>query len=65
MPFGDQSIVNRKKDELNYGFVPNDYIVFGPKVFNRQKCLLHHAVGARNVHEKKIQMLGMKGRLFE
>jgi len=65
IPFGDQSVVNRKKDDLRYGYVPLEYIVFGSKIFDRNKCLIHHAIGARNVNEKKMAMLGMKIKLQE
>lgn len=60
MPFGDQSIVNKLKSEINYGFIPNDYIVFGNKIYNSNKSLFHHAVGCYDVDEKIEQINEIK-----
>lgn len=56
MPFGDQSIINKLKSKINYGFIPNDYVVFGTKIFNRNKSLFHHAVCCKDVDDKIIQI---------
>jgi hypothetical protein len=40
MPFGDQSIINNLKNKINYGFIPNDYVVFGTSIYNINKSLL-------------------------
>ena len=60
MPFGDQSIINKLKNKINYGFIPNDYIVFGTTIYNSNKSLLHHAVGCRDVDDKIIQINQIK-----
>jgi len=60
MPYGDQSIVNKLKSEINYGFIPNDYVVFGTKIFNSNKSLFHHAIGCRDVDEKIVQINRIK-----
>jgi hypothetical protein len=56
MPLGDQSIINNLKNQLNYGFIPNDYVVFGNTIFNKDKALFHHAVCCRDV-DGKIQQI--------
>jgi Nucleotide-diphospho-sugar transferase len=56
MPFGDQSIINNLKGKINYGFIPNDYVVFGSCIYNRNKSLFHHAVCCNDVDEKIIQI---------
>jgi hypothetical protein len=33
MPFGDQSIINNMKNKINYGFIPNDYVIFGTTIY--------------------------------
>ena len=33
MPFGDQSIINNLKHQINYGFIPNDYVVFSTDIY--------------------------------
>lgn len=61
MPFGDQSIINKLKNIINYGFIPNDYVVFGTKIYNINKSLLHHAVCCRDIDDKIIQINQIKG----
>ena len=60
MPFGDQSIINNLKNKINYGFIPNDYVVFGTSIYNSNKSLLHHAIGCRDVDDKIIQINKIK-----
>ena len=35
--FGDQSVINTLKSNLNYDFIPNDYVVCGTVIFNSNK----------------------------
>ena len=60
MPFGDQSIINNLKHKINYGFIPNDYVVFGTSIYNINKSLFHHAVCCRDVDDKIIQINQVK-----
>lgn len=60
MPFGDQSIINNLKNTLNYGFIPNDYVVFGNTIFNKDKALFHHAVFCKDVDDKITQINHIK-----
>ncbi len=61
MPYGDQSIINKLKNKINYGFIPNDYVVFGTRIYNSNKSLFHHAVCCRDVDDKIIQINKIKG----
>ena len=60
MPFGDQSIINTLKSKINYDFIPNDYVVFGTRIFNSNKSLFHHAIGSKDVDDKIIQINRIK-----
>jgi hypothetical protein len=60
MPFGDQSIINNLKNTINYGFIPNDYVVFGSTIYNINKSLFHHAVCCRDVDDKIKQINHIK-----
>jgi len=60
MPLGDQSIINNLKNTINYGFIPNDYVVFGTNIFNINKSLFHHAVCCRDVDDKIKQINEIK-----
>lgn len=60
MPFGDQSIINNLKFKINYGFIPNDYVIFGTNIYNRNKSLFHHAVCCKDVDDKIIQINQIK-----
>jgi len=62
MPLGDQSIINNLKNKINYGFIPNDYVVFGTSIYNSNKSLFHHAVCCRDVYDKIIQINKIKER---
>lgn len=60
MVLGDQSIINRLKSEINYGFIPNDYVVFATRIYNINKSLFHHAVCAKDVDDKIEQINRIK-----
>jgi hypothetical protein len=60
MPLGDQSIINNLKYKINYGFIPNDYVIFGTNIFNNNKSLFHHAVCCDNVIAKIVQINKIK-----
>ena len=60
IPFGDQSIINTLKSKINYGFIPNDYVVFGNRIFNSNKSLFHRAVCTNDVDDKIIQINKIK-----
>ncbi len=64
MPYGDQSIVNNLKNKINYGFIPNDYVIFGETIFNKEKSLFHHAVCCRNVDDKILQINKIKNKFI-
>lgn len=56
MPFGDQSIINNMKQNINYGFIPNEYVIFGENINDEQKSLFHHAVGVSTIDDKLNQI---------
>lgn len=56
MPLGDQTIVNNLKYKLNWGYIPDEYIIAGPCPFNADKCLIHHATSANCVGDKINQI---------
>ena len=56
MPHGDQTIINSLKFNLNFGRIPNEYIIYAGTIYNRNSSLLHHAVEASDVNDKINQM---------
>ena len=56
MPFGDQTIINNLKHNINYGFIPNDFVIFGTHIYNSSKSLFHHAVCCTDVDDKILQI---------
>jgi len=56
MPLGDQTVINSLKNNINYGFIPNDYVVFGNTIYNKDKSLFHHAVCCRDIDDKIEQI---------
>lgn len=64
IPFGDQSVINKLKEKINYGFIPNDYVIFGTTIFNKNKSLFHHAIGCIDVEDKINQINLIKSKFF-
>jgi len=60
MPLGDQSIINRLKHKINYGFIPNDYVVFAHYIYNSNKSLFHRVVSTIDVDDKIEQINKIK-----
>jgi len=60
MPYGDQTIINNLKDKINYGYIPNEYVIFADKVYDRNKSLFHHATCCKDVKEKIVQINNIK-----
>ena len=56
MPFGDQTIINELKHTIHYGVIPNEYVIFGNKIYNKDKCLFHHAVSCIDIDDKIKQI---------
>jgi len=54
--YGDQSVVNRIKHKIRYGFIPNEYVIWGEKIYNKHKSLFHHAVCCKDVDDKIVQI---------
>ena len=52
MPLGDQTIINSLKNNIRYGFIPNEYVVFGNHIYNANRALIHHAIGCTTIEEK-------------
>ena len=60
---GNQILINKYKAEINFGFIPNEYIIWGKIIFNKQKALLHHAVCCKDVEDKLTQIQFIKNRI--
>ena len=56
MPHGDQTIINSLKFNLNFGRIPNEYIIYAGTIYNRNSSIIHHAVEAHDVNDKINQM---------
>jgi hypothetical protein len=63
MQFGDQTIINELKSELNYDYIQNDYVIFGTDIYNVNKALIHHAVRCTNVDQKLDQIRKVQSAL--
>jgi hypothetical protein len=56
MDLGDQTIINELKNNINFDFIPDQYIVFGTKIYDMSKSLVHHSVYCKTNDEKINQM---------
>lgn len=52
----DQIVINKYKHTINYGYIPQDYIILGTAIINKDKALLHHAVCEGSITGKIAQM---------
>jgi hypothetical protein len=64
MGLGDQTIVNNIKNKINYNFIPNNNVIFGPFEFDIENALIHHAIGARDVFDKIEQINNVKNLII-
>jgi hypothetical protein len=55
-PLADQTIINNNKHTIEFDYIPNEYIVWGKRIFNKKKAIIHHAVCTRNIDEKLEQL---------
>jgi cyclophilin family peptidyl-prolyl cis-trans isomerase len=56
IPYGDQTVINHIRHQINYGYIPNDYVIFGTVIHNKEKALFHHAVMTNDVTDKIEQI---------
>jgi hypothetical protein len=53
---GDKDIINQLKSHVNYGIIPNEYVIWSTNIFDANKSLIHHPVCCSNVNEKINQI---------
>lgn len=56
MPFGEQSLINKKLDRLNYGMIPNKYVIWSRTIYDYKSSLIHHAVDTNDISDKWEQI---------
>jgi hypothetical protein len=56
----DQVVINKLKHTVNFGYIPREYIVLGINVDDKEKVILHHAVGDCFISGKVNQMIYIK-----
>ena len=49
-------LVYSLKFNLNFGRIPNEYIIYAGTIYNRNSSIIHHAVEAHDVNDKINQM---------
>ena len=64
MPLGDQTIVNNVKDDIDFDYIPHQYVVFGWTIFNKNLALFHHAIGSGKSKGKLNQITVIKNKLL-
>jgi hypothetical protein len=63
-PYGEQTIINNLKNKINYGIIPNEYVIWGSSIYNINKSLFHHAVCTRDVYDKIEQINQIKSNFI-
>lgn len=56
MPLGDQTIINHNKQDIFYGYIPDEYVIHGKNIHDKNKSLVHHAIDCRDVKDKVEQI---------
>ena len=60
MLLGEQTLINQYKYEINFGYIPKEYVIWGSCVFDKNKSLFHHPVCCFNQQEKIQQISDIK-----
>jgi hypothetical protein len=63
IPFADQQIINKYKYFINFGYIPNEYVIWGEIVYNSVKALIHHPVCCLTIQQKKQLIKSVKKRI--
>ena len=56
MPFGEQTLINNKRHLLNYGMIPNKYVIWSRTIYDNKSSLIHHAVNTNDINDKWEQI---------
>jgi hypothetical protein len=56
----DHSSINEFKCELNFDYIPNQFVIWANHIFDNKKSLFHHPVCCNNISSKKTQILQIK-----
>ena len=56
MPFGDQTIINEHLHLIKYNYIPDEYVIWGKNVVDKNTALFHHAVQCDDVDSKLEQI---------
>jgi len=56
MPYGEQTLINNKLHILNYGMIPNKYVIWSRTIYDYKNSLIHHAVFTNDVNDKWEQI---------
>jgi hypothetical protein len=62
LPMLEQQLINENKHKIKYDYIPNDYVIWGQNIYNKNKSLFHHAVCCKDVDEKIIQINLIKSK---
>jgi hypothetical protein len=52
----DQDLINKQLHLVNFNYIPNEYVIWGIKIYDISNSLIHHAVCETNCSSKKIQI---------
>jgi hypothetical protein len=56
IPCSIQTVINELLNNINYDYIPNEFVVYGDIIFNSSKSLFHHAVKCNSLNEKNQQI---------
>jgi hypothetical protein len=65
IPLLEQTIINNIKSEINFGYIPNDYVIWGHMIYNKNNSLFHHAVCCNDVDDKLTQIKDTKKQFYK
>jgi len=57
---GDQYYINMFKYTINFGYIPNDCVIWATRIWVKNKSIIHHPVCCPNVLVKKQQIGSIK-----
>jgi hypothetical protein len=59
------SVINKYKSEVNFGYIPNEYVIWATDIFDQTRSLFHHPVCCSNQDEKRSQISYVSYKIFK
>ncbi len=63
LPMLEQQLINETKHIIRYEFIPDEYVIWGKRIYNPDRALFHHAVCCYDTGDKLCQIGQVKKKM--